>query len=473
MDLVVNHGCDERPWFVESACAVDSPLRNWYWWRPPRVGFQPGAPGAEPTNWESFFSGPAWDLDPRTGEYYLHLFSAKQPDLNWENPEVRRAIQAMMRWWVDRGVDGFRMDVANLYSKVPDLPDGPVAAGRTLGDGSAFYVDGPRIHEFLAEMRRAVFAGRTETPLLVGETPGVSLAHARRYTDPVSAEVDMVFQFEHVGLDHGPAGKFDPAPLDRMALRRCLNRWQAGLADAGWNSLYWGNHDQPRAVSRFGDDGEYWRQSATALATVLYLQRGTPYLFQGEEIGMTNMPFTGVEQLRDIESIRYFSQQIARDPDRAPTVFAGLLAAGRDNARTPMQWSGAPGAGFTDGEPWIAINPNHRWLTVAAQRGAEGSVLEFYRLLIALRRSEPALIDGSFTPVQPEHPAIYAYARQLDAAEVLVVGNMSGAPATFVLGARWCDAELLLANYDPAPAVMGSLALRPWEALVLRAVSPV
>lgn len=467
MDLVVNHTSDEHPWFVESASSVHSPLRDWYWWRPPRPGFVPGAPGAEPTNWESFFSGPSWQFDPRTGEYYLHLFSAKQPDLNWENPDVRQAIYRMMRWWTARGVDGFRMDVANLYSKVPSLPDGPVPAGRTWGDGSAFYVDGPRIHEYLAEMRREVFADRTDRPLLVAETPGVSLQHARQYTDPARAEVDMAFQFEHVGLDHGPGGKFDPRPLNRTELRRCLNRWQEGLAERGWNSLYWGNHDQPRAVSRFGDDGQYWRQSATLLATVLYLQRGTPYLFQGEEIGMTNMPFSDVGQLRDIESIRYLAQEVSRHPDRASSTFRGLLATCRDNARTPLQWSDRPGAGFTDGQPWIAVNPNHSWLNVSAQRGVPGSVLEYYRSLIALRRGEPALIDGSFTPVQPEHPTVYAYTRALGDVEILVAGNMSPDAASFELDERWHGLKPSLANYHPAPIMTNALALRPWEALVL------
>ena len=472
MDLVVNHTSDEHPWFVESASSVRSPKRDWYWWRPAREGFEPGGPGAEPTNWESFFSGPTWQFDPQTGEYFLHLFSAKQPDLNWENPDVRQAIYRMMRWWTARGVDGFRMDVANLYSKVPSLPDGPVAPGRRLGDGSAFYVDGPRIHEYLAEMRREVFGDRRTPPLLVAETPGVSLSHARRYTDPDRAEVDMVFHFEHVGLDHGPSGKFDPVPLDRLALRQCLNRWQAELADPGWNSLYWGNHDQPRAVSRFGDDDGYWMQSATTLATVLYLQRGTPYLFQGEEIGMTNMPFSGIEKLRDIESIRYFAQAVSHDPDRATSAFRGLLAAGRDNARTPLQWSGRPGAGFTDGEPWIAVNPNHTWLNVDAQRGAPGSVLEYYRSLIALRRAEPALIDGSFVPVQPEHPTVYAYTRSLGDTAVLVVGNMSADTATFDLAGDWSDAAVLLTNAESETAVSDVLTVGPWEALVLRLRTP-
>jgi oligo-1,6-glucosidase len=286
MDLVVNHTSDEHPWFVESRSSTDNRRRDWYWWRPARAGIESGDPGAEPTNWRSAFSGPAWELDPATGEYYLHLFSRKQPDLNWENPEVRQAVYAMMRWWLDRGVDGFRMDVVNMLSKDPALPDGHVRHG-WLGDGTPHYLNGPRIHEFLQEMHREVFVAHGGQLLNVGEMPGVTVDEARLYTDPARGEIDMVFQFEHVQLDRGES-KWDLGPLDLRDLKASLNRWQVGLADVGWNSLYWNNHDQPRVVSRFGDDGVHRVRAAKLLGTILHLHRGTPYIFQGEEIGMTN-----------------------------------------------------------------------------------------------------------------------------------------------------------------------------------------
>ncbi|HZB51683.1 MAG TPA: alpha-glucosidase, partial [Mycobacteriales bacterium] len=300
MDLVVNHTSDEHPWFAASRSSRDDPKRDWYWWRPPRSGRAPGAPGAEPTNWQSFFSGPAWQLDEATGEYYLHLFSRRQPDLNWENPEVRRAVHTMMRWWLDRGVDGFRMDVINMISKDPALPDGAALPGSPAGQGAEHFIGGPRLHEYLQEMHRKVFAPYGPRLLTVGEMPGVTVADARLFTDPRRGELDMVFQFEHVGLDQG-LSKWDLRPLDLRELKTSLGRWQAGLADVGWNSLYWDNHDQPRTVSRFGDDGEHRVASAKTLGTVLHLHHGTPYVYQGEELGMTNSPFAAIGDFRDIE----------------------------------------------------------------------------------------------------------------------------------------------------------------------------
>ena len=296
MDLVVNHTSDEHPWFVESKSSPDNPKRDWYWWRPPRAGMAAGAPGAEPTNWESFFSGPAWTLDEASGDYYLHLFARKQPDLNWENPEVREAVYSMMRWWLDRGVDGFRMDVINLISKDTSLPDGIVHAG-ALGDGTPHVMNGPRIHEFLAELHREVLQGRDRKVLTVGEMPGATIEDALLYTDPERREVDMVFTFEHMDVDHAQT-KWDLTPFRLPALKAVLGRWQAGLADVGWNSLYWNNHDQPRVVSRFGDDGAWRVRSATLLGTVLHLHRGTPYVYQGEELGMTNHPFGSIDEFR-------------------------------------------------------------------------------------------------------------------------------------------------------------------------------
>ncbi len=464
MDLVVNHTSDEHPWFVESRSSKDNPKRDWYWWRPPREGLGAGDPGAEPTNWESWFSGPAWELDAATGEYYLHLFSRKQPDLNWENPEVRQAIYTMMRWWLDRGVDGFRMDVINMISKDPELPDGPVLGGGVLGDASSHILSGPRIHEFLQEMHREVFADREGEFLTVGEMPGVTVDQARRFTDPAGGEVDMVFQFEHVQLDQG-ATKFDVHPLALRDLKASLGRWQAELAGVGWNSLYWNNHDQPRAVSRFGDDGEYRERSAKLLATVLHLHRGTPYVYQGEELGMTNAPFASLEDFRDIESLNHYNAAVVAggaDPDEA---LAGLRAMGRDNARTPMQWDDSEHAGFTTGTPWLPVNPNHATINARAARQDPGSVFHHYRRLIELRRSEPAVAHGDFTMLLPDDERVYAFTRRLGSVDLLVVANFSSEPATAEVDEAWAGAELVLGNVEPAG---GGLELAAWEARIYR-----
>lgn len=470
MDLVVNHTSDEHPWFRESRSGPDSPKRDWYWWRPAREGMAPGQPGAEPTNWHSFFSGSTWELDDASGEYYLHLFSRKQPDLNWENPEVRQAVYAMMRWWLDRGVDGFRMDVINLISKDTALPDGPVVAG-VWGDGSAHYTDGPRVHEYLQEMHREVFEGRADRLLTVGETPGVTLEEARKYTDPARREVDMVFQFEHVGLDHGPGGKFDPRPLRLTDLKATFGRWQAGLAEAGWNSLYWDNHDQPRAVSRFGDDGEHRSASAKALATLLHLHRGTPYVYQGEELGMTNAHFTRFDQYRDIEAIRHVAQARALGTATDEQLLAGLAAMSRDNARTPVQWDGSRHAGFTTGTPWLAVNPNHATVNAVAERADPHSVFHHHRRLIELRHTDDVVALGDFTMLLPQDEQVYAFTRTLGDDALLVVVNVSGTERAVDLGEAWpagADGgwgELVLGTHADAgePTV-----LRPWEARVVR-----
>ncbi|MFE9750181.1 alpha-glucosidase [Saccharothrix saharensis] len=465
MDLVVNHTSDEHPWFVESRSSKHNPKRDWYWWRPPREGFEAGRPGAEPTNWESFFSGPTWTLDETTGEYYLHLFAPKQPDLNWENPEVRQAVYEMMRWWLDRGVDGFRMDVINLISKDPALPDGATTGTGGLGDGFPHYGTGPRIHEFLQEMHREVFEGRSGQLLTVGEMPGVTWEDARLFTDPRRRELDMVFQFEHVSLDHGPGGKFDPRPLDLRDLKASLGRWQTGLGEVGWNSLYWNNHDQPRVVSRFGDDGQHWRESATALATVLHLHRGTPFVYQGEELGMTNAPFAGVHEMRDVESLNHYAEAVAAGGE-PKTVLRGLRAMGRDNARTPVQWDASPNAGFTTGEPWLAVNPNHTWLNAQAQYDDPRSVFNHYRRLIELRHSLPVIARGDFRMLLADEPYLYAYERTLDNDRLLVVANLSGTTQTTALDGEWSATDLLLSNVDEPTVVNGRIVMEPWSAHV-------
>jgi oligo-1,6-glucosidase len=468
-DIVVNHTSDEHAWFVESRSSTTSPQRDWYWWRPPRAGMTAGEPGAEPNNWRSVFGGSAWEFDEASGEYYLHLFSRKQPDLNWEQPEVRAAVYDMMRWWVDRGVDGFRLDVINFVSKDTDLPDGVVADGSVYGDGMPHFVDGPRIHEFLHEMRSEVGTDSDEL-VWIGEMPGVTVDEAIRYTDPARGELDMVFQFEHVGVDHGPGGRFDMRPLRLRDLKAALGRWQAGLTDTGWNSLYWCNHDQPRVVSRFGDDGEHRRRSAKMLATVLHLHRGTPFVYQGEELGMTNFTFTDEDQLRDIETFDFVDSSKALGRSRAD-IMAAVNAGARDHARTPMQWNDTRRAGFTTGEPWMAVNPNFTSLNVAAEVDDPHSVFHHYRRLIELRHELAVVGDGDFTMMLADDDRIYAFSRRLDDVELLVLANFTGDDVGVELpdAERWRGAELLLTNLDSPGDSRGlDVALAPWEARVYR-----
>lgn len=461
MDLVVNHTSDEHPWFAESRSSKDNPKRDWYWWRPARDGTVPGEPGAEPNNWGSFFSGPAWEYDEATGEYYLHLFSRKQPDLNWENPEVRQAVYAMMRHWLERGVDGFRMDVINMVSKDPALPDGEVRPGEEFGQVGRAVIDGPRTHEFLAEMHREVFDTVDRDLLVVGETPGMSIEKTRRYTDPARREVDMVFQFEHMQIDRG-LSKWDVLPFDMRLLRQVLARWQDGLADVGWNSLYWDNHDQPRVVSRFGDDGACRVESAKLLATILHLQRGTPYLYQGDELGMTNYPFRSIDDFEDIESINYFREAVARGED-ADAVLASLRVMSRDNSRTPMQWDDSAQAGFTTGTPWRPVNPNYPEVNAAQQVGKPGSVFEHHRKLIALRHEDPVVAHGDFRLLLPDHDRLFAFTRGSDGAELVVVANFSSSDTELpgVLVDRCADATLVIGERTE-PTML------PWESRVYR-----
>jgi oligo-1,6-glucosidase len=372
----------------------------------------------------------------------------------------------MMRWWLARGVDGFRMDVINYISKDTALPDGPVPPGGAYGDGSAFFMNGPRIHEFLAEMHREVFAGRDEL-LTVGEMPGVTVEQAKLYTDPARHEVDMVFQFDHVWADRGP----DPwtlYPLQLTRLKGIFGRWQAGLAEVGWNSLYWNNHDQPRVVSRYGDDGAFRVEAAKMLGTVLHLHRGTPYVYQGEELGMTNAPFHGIEDFRDIEAIGQYAQAVEQEGRSPADVLTVLRARGRDNARTPMQWDASPHAGFTTGTPWLTVNPNHTEINAAAAVADPGSVYHHYRKLIELRHTEPAVVDGDFTMLLPHDERLYAYTRRLAGTEVLVIGNFSAeaVPAEIDDAEAWGAAELVLNNSASPPAA--PLVLGPWQAVVYR-----
>jgi oligo-1,6-glucosidase len=470
MDLVVNHTSDEHPWFTESRSSRDNPKRDWYWWRDPRPGTVPGTPGAEPTNWESYFSGPAWDWDEKTGQYYLHLFSAKQPDLNWENAEVRQAVYAMMRWWLDRGVDGFRMDVINMISKDVRLPDTTPRPGSPYGPAGQFFIGGPRNHEFLQEMYREVFAGRDAHVLTVGEMPGVSIEDGIKFTDPARHELDMVFQFQHVSLDIG-TNKFDPVPLELPKLKASMAAWQKGMAERGWNSLYFSNHDQPRSLSRFGDDSPAHRvASAKTLATVLHLHRGTPYVYQGDELGMANAPLKVITDYRDIEALRFYAEATERGDDLAALLLA-MAKMSRDQARTPVQWDASPGAGFTAGTPWLAVNPDHVTVNAAAQVDDPASVFAHYRRLTELRHQDPVVTDGDFELLLPEHPAIWAFLRRTRDAQLLVAANFSAEPAAIPLplDSGWSAAAVMLTSHSDAPrAPLPGLELRPWESVVWR-----
>lgn len=461
MDLVVNHTSSEHPAFISSARSRDSAERDGYWWRDARAGFEPGEPGAEPNNWGSHFGGSAWTYDPKTRQYYLHLFTPQQPDLCWENPRVRARVHDMMNWWLDRGVDGFRMDVINFISKDPLLPDGVVEPGGVWGDGSPYFTSGPRIHEFLQEMRSAVFADRGGRYLTVGETPGATVDQALLYTDPHREELDMVFQFEHVSLDQSPGNKWDYHPLNLTDLKTSWNRWQRGLADKGWNSLYLGNHDQPRHVSRFGDDGQYRYESATLWATLLHLHRGTPYVYQGEEIGMTNAHFTSIDQYRDVESLNFYTDALSRGWGKEAALQA-LAAMSRDNARTPMQWNGGKNAGFTTGTPWIPVNSNFSRINAEEDRAAEKSIYRYYQRLISLRHQSRVVALGDFHLLDPEHEVLYAFRRSLGDQQFLVECNVSGSnleiPSDLGVG------DLILGNYAQPGEPRW---LRPWEARVL------
>jgi oligo-1,6-glucosidase len=465
MDLVVNHTSDEHPWFVESR-DPESPKRNWYWWRPARKGSEPGTDGAEPTNWGSAFSGSAWAYDERSGEYYLHMFSRKQPDLNWENPEVRQAIYAMMRWWVDRGVDGFRMDVINLISKPAELVDGGPPAGQRYFSSFAAVANGHRLDEFLAEMNAEVDLDRLNL-LTVGEMPGSTLQTARQATDPDRHELNMVFTFEHVSLDQVAGGsKWDLRDLPLPVLKGNLAAWQDGLAEVGWNSLYWDNHDQPRAVSRFGDDRPPFRvASAKTLATVLHLHRGTPYIYQGEEVGMTNTYFSDIGQYTDVESINYHADALSLGME-AETVMLSLATKSRDNARTPMQWDDSTHAGFSSGIPWLPVNPNYVTINAADAIADPDSVYAHYAALIALRHSEPVVVEGRFELLLPDHRQLWAFTRTLDERRLLVLANFSSDPASVPADGLpdLAGAEVLIATHTSRE--MGSL--QPWESRILR-----
>ena len=429
MDLVVNHTSDEHAWFVESRQSRDNAKRDFYIWRE-------GKEGKEPNNWGSAFSGSAWTYDDATDMYYLHCFSPKQPDLNWDNPAVRNAVFDMMTWWCDKGIDGFRMDVISMISKREGLPDMPTG-GALYASCNLGCCNGPHVHEYLQEMRRKVLS--KYDLLTVGECAGVTIDQAKQYANAQGTELNMVFQFEHVDLDGGDAvtGKWSSRKMDLVALKKLLSRWQNELDGVAWNSLYFCNHDQPRIVSRLGDDSPRYRElSAKCIATCLHLMQGTPYVYQGEELGMTNVPFGPIENYRDLESINAYRDLSARGVMPQAELMAAIAYKSRDNARTPFQWDDSANAGFTTGTPWIMVNPNYTQINAKEQLDRADSVFRYYQKLIGLRRNSPdkdLIVYGKYDLILPEHPQIFAYTRTLEGKKLLTVCNLSGEEAKLEL----------------------------------------
>ena len=458
MDLVVNHTSDEHPWFVESRKSVDNPYRDYYIWRP-------GKDGKEPNNWGSCFSGPAWKYDPQTEMYYLHLFSEKQPDLNWDNPKVRQEVFDMMNWWLDKGVDGFRMDVISLISKKPDLPDGPVGI-----NGYASFnepANGPHVHEYLQEMREKVL-NRKET-ITVGECSGVTLEEAKKYASSDGKELNMVFQFEHMDVDADANTKWTDKKMDLRDMKEVLTRWQKGLEDIAWNSLFWENHDQPRSISRYGNDSpEYREVSAKMLATCLHMMQGTPYVYQGEELGMTNVPFTSINQFRDLDSINAYRELVEEQKVfTSEEMMRYLRYKSRDNARTPFQWDDSENAGFSTGTPWIMVNPNYKEINAKDQLERADSVFHYYQKLIRLRKEQEVIVYGTYDLLLPDSKEIYAYTRTLGEEKLLVVCNFYEPEVSFEMPEEFIGGTCLISNY-PEVSLKAEMTLRPYEAFVIK-----
>ena len=454
MDLVVNHTSDEHAWFVESRKSKDNPYRDYYIWRE-------GKDGNLPNNWGSAFAGPAWEKTEETGEYYLHLFSRKQVDLNWTNPAVRQEVYDVMRFWLDKGVDGFRMDVINYISKAPGLPDGPVKG--LYGDFVPHSVNGPRIHEFMQEMNREVLSHYDI--MSVGETPSVSVQDACDFSDPARRELNMVFQFEHMSLDDDEIyGKWSTRHLPLLALKENLSHWQTALHGKAWNSLYWNNHDQPRIVSRIGNDTteELRVASAKMLGTLLHMMQGTPYIYQGEELGMTNMHFPSINDYRDIDTLNTYREMTEQRGLTHEDMMARIHRHSRDNARTPMQWTDGLNAGFTTGTPWLGVNPNHTVINAAAQADDPHRVFSHYRNLIQLRKGYDIITYGDYTLLLPDHPVIFAFERHWQDQVLTVICSFSDDILKDASIAPLCKGELLLSNYTTAD----ECCLQPWEARV-------
>ena len=451
LDMVFNHTSTEHEWF-QKALTGDKEYEDFYIWR------EGGADGTPPNNWESKFGGNAWQYVPEKGKWYLHLFDPTQADLNWENPRVRKELQNVIRFWMDKGVKGFRFDVVNLISKGSYESD-------YEGDGRRFYTDGPRIHEFLHEMSAATFGTDAEI-ITVGEMSSTSMENCYRYAGADTGELSMVFSFHHLKVDFVGNEKWVLVPFDFLKLKNILFSWQTGMSEHNaWNAVFWCNHDQPRVVSRFGDEGEYWAPSAKMLGTVVHCLRGTPYVYQGEEIGMTNAGFTSLEQYQDVESINHYHILRARGLHE-DSVYDILRVHSRDNSRTPMQWDAGAQGGFTTGTPWISVNPNHTHINAAAQVGNPDSVFTHYQKLIALRKQYDVIAYGDFAPLDQQHPSVLAYTRRLNGEQLVVVNNFYRTELDWTCPVDLEGFTCLLSNY-PDAAVQTKLHLRPYESLVL------
>ena len=460
MDLVVNHTSDEHPWFVESRKSKDNPYRDYYIWRE-------GRDGKEPNNWGSCFSGSAWKYDAATDMYYLHLFAEKQPDLNWDNPKVRQEVFHMMDWWCKKGIDGFRMDVISMISKDPALPDGPVN-GSGYGDYGPYAVNGPHVHEYLQEMNREVLS--KYDLMTVGECSGVTIEEAKKYANQDGRELNMVFQFEHMDLDGGESFKWNDRKINLVELKQVLTKWQTELAGTAWNSLFWDNHDQPRIVSRLGDDStrEYREASAKMLGLCLHMMQGTPYVYQGEELGMTNVPFAALEDFRDIESINAYHELTESGQVSPEDMMRFLRYKSRDNARTPMQWDDSENAGFTTGTPWIMVNPNYKEINAKEQLARPDSVFHFYQKLIRLRKEREIIPYGEYELLLPEDPDLYVYTRALGEHKLLVICNFRKEEKAFTLPEGFDPGmgEILIGNY-PDRELGETMTLKAYEALAI------
>ena len=458
MDLVVNHTSDEHKWFIESKKSKDNPYHDYYMWADPDKNGNP------PNRWESCFSGSAWEYVESVGQFYLHSFSRKQPDLNWDNPKVREEVFKMMTWWCDKGIDGFRMDVISMISKYPGLPDGPENGNGYTGNTSC---DGPNIHKYLREMNKKVLS--KYRLITVGECPGVNAEQAKKYANIDGSELDMIFQFEHVSgsaLKPCHHGKWDGEAMTMPELRANFTKWQKDLEGCAWNSLFLSNHDQPRCVSRFGNDSEQYRElSAKMLATMTHFQKGTPYVYQGEELGMTNAYMENIADYRDIESLNAYKELTTKENIPAKTVMGYIKAVGRDNARTPMQWDASENGGFTSGTPWLQVNKNYKTINAAAQVNDPDSVFAYYKKLIALRHTNEVMVDGVYDVLIPDHPQIYAYTRTLGDKQLLVLCNDSDTNVAIPAEIQekiHAAKNILIQNYKDTD----ESTLRPYEAVV-------
>jgi len=457
MDLVVNHTSDEHYWFVESRKAEKNPYSDYYIWRY-------GKPdGSEPNNWGSCFGGSAWQYDEGRGQYYLHLFSKKQPDLNWDNPKVREEVFRMMTWWCEKGIDGFRMDVISMISKTKEMPDGPIKG--LYGDYASYCIHGPNVHTYLKEMNEKVLS-RYDL-MTVGETAGVTPEQACLYAGNDTGELNMVFQFEHVDV-HGKYGKWNNQRMPLTSLKKILSKWQNELFGKAWNSLFWDNHDQPRAVSRFGDDSpEYRVVSAKMLATCLHMMHGTPYIYQGEELGMTNYPFESPADFKDIESVHAYEEWCESGRVSHELFWPCITAVSRDNARTPIQWDDTENAGFSTGTPWMPVNPNYREINARAAMADPESVFHYYQKLIALRKQYPVIVYGSYQLLLEDSEELFVYIREYEGEKLLVVCSFTDKEVEFEIPKEFQGAQCLIANYENSYD-SEKMVLKPYEAFVLR-----